>query len=297
MKAIRVASPQVGVHTVRSRADFLAARAAVDPAARVGAVLTMGALHEGHEALLRSARQSADVVIATVFVNPAQFGPGEDLSRYPRDLDADLLRCAAQGVDLVWVPDVIDVYPAPTRIGVDPGELGLVMEGAVRPGHFAGMLLVVAKFLHLLRPDSAHFGEKDYQQLTLVRSMVRDLELTVDVVAVPTVRDAEGLARSSRNVFLDPAQRVQAAALGRALRAGQSAGRGGAAAVLAAAGDVLAQATGVEVEYLELRDPDLGPAPVTGPARLLTAARVGPTRLIDNVSVHLAEYLADGATP
>lgn len=272
---------------VRSRAEFLAARAELPRTARVGAVLTMGALHDGHAALLDSARAAADIVIATVFVNPAQFGPGEDLARYPRPLEADLDRCRAHGVDLVWVPDVVDVYPVPARTGIDPGELGRVLEGAARPGHFAGVLLVVHKFLELIRPQSAHFGEKDYQQLTLVRAMARDLELPVEVVGVPTVREPDGLARSSRNVFLDAGERVRAAAIPRALRAGQAAGPRGGEDVLAAAAAVLGRADGVAVDYLELRDPVLGPAPITGPARLLTAARVGSTRLIDNVLVNL----------
>lgn len=272
---------------VRSRAEFLAARAELPRAARVGAVLTMGALHDGHAALLDSARAAADIVIATVFVNPAQFGPAEDLARYPRPLDDDLDRCRAHGVDLVWVPDVVDVYPAPPRIGIDPGDLGRILEGAARPGHFAGVLLVVHKFLELIRPHSAHFGEKDYQQLTLVRAMARDLDLPVDIVGVPTVREADGLARSSRNVFLDADARARAVAIPRALRAGQAVGPHGAAAVLGAASAVLDRADGVAVDYLELRDPALGPAPVAGPARLLTAARVGSTRLIDNVVVDL----------
>ncbi len=271
---------------VRSRADFLAARKEID-AGSVGAVLTMGALHAGHEALLDAARTENKAVVATVFVNPAQFGPHEDLSRYPRPLAADLQVLARHDVDLVWTPDVTDVYPHPTRIGLDPGPLGAELEGASRPGHFAGMLLVVEKFLHLLRPDAAYFGEKDYQQLTLVRAMARDIELPVDIVAVPTVREPDGLARSSRNVFLDPQQRADAAVLARALFAGRAAGHGGPEAVLAAARAELTTLSAVDVDYLELRDDELGPTPDVGPARLLLAARVGSTRLIDNVAVAL----------
>ena len=271
---------------VRSRADFLAARRELDAGA-VGAVLTMGALHAGHEALLDAARADDRSVVATVFVNPAQFGPHEDLTRYPRPLEADLAVLARHDVDLVWTPDVADVYPRPARIGIDPGPLGGELEGASRPGHFAGMLLVVSKFLHLLRPDAAYFGEKDYQQLTLIRAMVRDLELPVDIVAVPTVREPDGLARSSRNVFLDGRRRADAAVLSRALFAGRAAGAGGPGAVLAAARAELATCPAVDVDYLELRDDALGPAPAQGPARLLLAARVGSTRLIDNVGVIL----------
>lgn len=271
---------------VRSRADFLAARKEID-AGSVGAVLTMGALHAGHEALLDAARAANKAVVATVFVNPAQFGPHEDLSRYPRPLAADLEVMGRHDVDLVWTPEVNDVYSGPTRIGLDPGPLGAELEGASRPGHFAGMLLVVAKFLHLLRPDAAYFGEKDYQQLTLVRAMVRDVELPVDIIAVPTVREPDGLARSSRNVFLDPRQREDAAVLVRALFAGRAVGPDGPAAVLAAARAQLATCSAVDVDYLELRDDELGPTPDHGPARLLVAARVGSTRLIDNVGVEL----------
>lgn len=270
---------------VRSRADFVRARRAVT-ADRVAAVLTMGALHDGHGALLDAARTDNDAVIATVFVNPAQFGPHEDLSRYPRPLDADIARCEAAGVDLVWAPSVADVYPVPPRISIDPGPLANELEGASRPGHFAGVLLVVAKFLHLLRPATTYFGAKDWQQVTLVRAMVADLELDVDVVAVDTVREPDGLARSSRNVFLSPAQRADAVVLSRALFAGGQAAADGPGAVLAAARAALIGAD-VSVDYLELRSPDLGATPATGPARLLVAARVGATRLIDNVEVHL----------
>ena len=279
---------RVGRETVvvRSRADFLAARRRLEGGS-VGAVLTMGALHGGHEALLDAARAANDHVVATIFVNPTQFAPTEDLNRYPRPVEADLTVLRRHGVDLVWTPGVEDVYPTPTVIGIDPGPLGRELEGASRPTHFAGMLLVVAKFLHLIRPDSAYFGEKDFQQLTLVRAMVRDLELAVDIVAVPTVRADDGLARSSRNVFLDPGQRIDAAVVWRALTAGRAAGAGGANAVLAAALDELARTRGVDIDYLELRGNDLGPAPSRGPARLLVAARVGTTRLIDNVAVDL----------
>jgi pantoate--beta-alanine ligase len=277
----------------RSRAEFLAARRRLDGGS-VGAVLTMGALHAGHEALLAAARQANEYVVATVFVNPTQFGPSEDLSRYPRPLEADLGVLRRHGVDLVWTPAVEDVYPQPAGTGIDPGPLGRELEGAARPTHFAGMLLVVAKFLHLLRPDVAYFGEKDYQQLTLVSVMARDLDLPVQIVGVPTVREEDGLARSSRNVFLDPGQRAEAAVLWRALSAGSAAGVRGADAVLAAARAELSRARGVDVDYLELRGIDLGPAPTRGPARLLLAVRVGTTRLIDNVAVDLT---APSASP
>jgi pantoate--beta-alanine ligase len=256
----------------------------------VALVPTMGALHEGHRALVRAARERAGSVVVSVFVNPTQFGPGEDLDRYPRTWDADLAALTEEGADAVFHPPVAEVYP-PGALGVtvDPGPLGGVLEGALRPGHFAGVLTVVAKLFGLARPDLAVFGEKDYQQLVLVRAMVRELALPVEVVGVPTVREDDGLALSSRNRFLAPEERARAAVLHRALRAGADAGPQGADAVLAAARGVLAGAPGLVPDYLELTDPDLGPAPAAGPARLLVAARAGTTRLIDNTAVQLGE--------
>ncbi|MGY1812951.1 pantoate--beta-alanine ligase [Blastococcus sp. SYSU D00820] len=254
----------------------------------VALVPTMGALHEGHRTLVRAARERAGSVVVSVFVNPTQFGPGEDFDRYPRTWDADLAALAEEGADAVFHPPVGEVYP-PGAVGVtvDPGPLGGVLEGAVRPGHFAGVLTVVAKLFGLVRPDLALFGEKDYQQLTLIRAMARELALPVQVVGVPTVREDDGLALSSRNRYLSAEQRATAAALSRALRAGADAGPLGSAAVLAAAREVLATAPDLVPDYLELTDPDLGPAPAAGPARLLVAARAGSTRLLDNVPVTL----------
>jgi pantoate--beta-alanine ligase len=248
----------------------------------------MGALHEGHRTLVRAARERAASVVVSVFVNPTQFGPGEDFDRYPRTWEADLAALAEEGADLVFHPEVDDVYP-PGSLGVtvDPGPLGSVLEGAVRPGHFAGVLTVVAKLFGLVRPDLAVFGEKDFQQLTLIRAMARELALGVQVVGVPTVREDDGMALSSRNRYLDPAQRAAAATISAALRAGAAAGPFGADAVLAAARSALGAAPTLTADYLELTDPDLGPAPAAGPARLLVAARAGTTRLLDNVPVHL----------
>jgi len=251
-------------------------------------VPTMGALHEGHRTLVRAARGLGGSVVVSVFVNPTQFGPGEDFDRYPRTWDADLAALAEEGADVVFHPGVTDVYPEPaTGVTVQPGPAGDVLEGAVRPGHFAGVLTVVAKLFGLVRPDVAVFGEKDWQQLTLVRGMARELALGVEVVGVPTVREDDGMALSSRNRFLDGDQRTAAAALSAALRAGSAAGSDGADAVLAAAHAVLDTAPGLVLDYLALTDPDLGPAPAEGPARLLVAARAGSTRLIDNTAVHL----------
>ena len=256
----------------------------------VALVPTMGALHEGHRALVRAARERAGSVVVSVFVNPTQFGPGEDFDRYPRTWDADLAALAEEGADVVLHPPVDEVYP-PGAVGVTvhPGPLGDVLEGAVRPGHFAGVLTVVAKLFGLVRPDLAVFGEKDYQQLTLIRAMARELALGVEVVGVPTVREDDGMALSSRNRYLSPEQRATAATLSRALRAGAAAGPQGADAVLAAAVAVLAEAPDLLPDYLELTDPDLGPPPAAGPARLLVAARAGSTRLIDNTEIQLGD--------
>jgi pantoate--beta-alanine ligase len=256
----------------------------------VALVPTLGALHEGHRALVRAARERANSVVVSVFVNPTQFGPGEDFERYPRTWAADLAALAEEKADVVFHPAVDEIYP-PGAVGVtvQPGPLGGVLEGAVRPGHFAGVLTVVATLFGLVRPDLAVFGEKDYQQLTLIRAMARELALGVEVVGVPTVREDDGLALSSRNRYLSPEQRMTASALSRALRAGADAGQLGADAVLAAAGAVLAATPDLTPDYLELTGPDLGPAPAAGPARLLVAARTGGTRLIDNVAVTLGD--------
>jgi pantoate--beta-alanine ligase len=278
---------------VRTRDELLDARVrlAEERDGDVAAVLTMGALHEGHVALVRAARQAVGpdgLVVATVFVNPLQFGPGEDLQRYPRRLDADVRLAAAAGVDLLFTPAAAEVYPdgAPL-VTVDPGPWGDRLEGAARPGHFRGVLTVVAKLLNLVVPRVTAFGEKDYQQLVLVRRMCSDLELGVQVLGVPTVRDPDGLALSSRNAYLDTAQRCRAKAIPAALRAGQAQGGGGPDAVLAAAAAVLDAEPGVAVDYLVLTDPELGDPPAAGEARLLLAATVGSTRLLDNVAVTL----------
>ncbi len=259
--------------------------------ARVGFVPTMGALHRGHAALMTRAREEVGPdapLVVSVFVNPLQFAPGEDLDRYPRTLDADLEVCGTQGVDLVFAPDLDEVYPGGIpQVSIDPGPLAEVLEGRSRPTHFAGVLTVVAKLFGLVRPQVAVFGEKDYQQLALIRRMATDLCMGVDVVGAETVREADGLALSSRNRYLDPDERRQATALSRALfRAREEAHLGGEVALDGARAEMRA-APGVTLDYLELTAPDLGPAPDSGPARLLVAARVGSTRLIDNVALEL----------
>ncbi|GAA4977502.1 hypothetical protein GCM10023205_51350 [Yinghuangia aomiensis] len=266
-------------------------------------VMTMGALHAGHGALIRAARESAGErghVIVTVFVNPLQFGAGEDLDRYPRTLDADLALAREAGADVVYAPSVDEVYPGgQPEVRVTSGAMGSRLEGASRPGHFDGMLTVVAKLLHLTAPLSgrttAFYGEKDAQQLALIRRMAADLNFPVDVVGVPTVREPDGLALSSRNVYLGTADRGTALALSRALRAGAAAAPSGSAAVRAAASAVLADAAlaapPLELDYLALVDPGTF-AEVSdehnGPAVLAVAARVGTTRLIDNVPLVIA---------
>jgi pantoate--beta-alanine ligase len=248
----------------------------------------MGALHDGHRELLRRARRIQNTVLTvSIFVNPLQFGPDEDYQRYPRSLDADLAVCAAEQAELVFTPDRTAMFPPGAQVTVHPGPLGAQLEGAARPGHFAGVLTVVAKLFNIVRPDYALFGEKDYQQLVLIRQMVRDLDFETSVIGVPIVRDTDGLALSSRNAYLSPEQRRAATALSAALSAGAHAGAGGQPAVLAAARAVLDATPEVRVSYLELRDPTLGPAQQTGQARLLVAAEVGTTRLIDNVPVLL----------
>jgi pantoate--beta-alanine ligase len=251
----------------------------------------MGALHAGHAALISEARSRtgpSDAVVVSVFVNPLQFAPTEDLSRYPRTFDADLEMCAEHGVDVVFAPSVDEVYPGgEPQVTVEPGPLGTVLEGRSRPTHFRGVLTVVAKLLGLVAPDLALFGEKDYQQLVLIRRMVDDLCMGVDVVGVPTVREAGGLALSSRNAYLDDPARQHALTLSQALAAAARSAEAGPAVALAAAHAVLDDEAGVDVDYLALTAPDLGEPPERGAARMLVAARVGGTRLIDNTALTL----------
>ncbi|MFL6090606.1 MAG: pantoate--beta-alanine ligase [Aeromicrobium sp.] len=252
-------------------------------------VPTMGALHDGHVQLMKHARPLGETLVASIFVNPTQFGPGEDFSEYPRTFDADLERCSEAGVDVVFAPSVETLYPEELdgAITVDPGPLGTILEGKTRPTHFRGVLTVVAKLFGLVRPDVAVFGEKDYQQLTLIKQMNETLCLGIDVQGCPTVRDADGLAMSSRNAYLTPEQRAQAPALYAALTAGVAAAPGGADAVLAAAHGVLGSAPGIELDYLALTDANLGEPQPGDDARLLVAARVGKPRLLDNIHLTL----------
>jgi pantoate--beta-alanine ligase len=263
---------------------------------QVGFVPTMGALHEGHAGLLRVARErvGAGPVVASVFVNPLQFGAGEDLDRYPRTLDLDLKVCEQEGVDVVFAPTVEEVYPSwpdQPAVTIEPGPLATVLEGRVRPGHFRGVLTVVAKLFGLVRPDLAVFGQKDYQQLVLIRQMVADLCLPVEVVGAETQREPDGLALSSRNRYLDAEQRDQATVLHRALLRAQEAAPYGAGSALDAARAELRTATAVDLDYLVVTTPELGELPPEVPpgteARMLVAARLGSTRLIDNAALIL----------
>jgi pantoate--beta-alanine ligase len=269
-------------------AELAAARAAMT--GRVAVVMTMGALHDGHIELIRVARDRADSVLVTIFVNPLQFGPNEDLDTYPRTLDADLKTCAAHGVDVVFAPTVDVVYPpGEAVVQQSAGILGELLEGAFRPGHFDGVLTVVARLLDLTRPDIAVFGEKDAQQLVLIRRMVAEHPYPVEIVGVPIVREPDGLALSSRNRYLDPAQREAALVLSRALEAGAAAAKDGAGIARAMTRIVLAHGGSVEVDYVVVVDDESWePADkTTRQARILVAARVGSTRLIDNVPVVL----------
>lgn len=275
---------------VDTREELRNARRALD--GTVAVVMTMGALHEGHRALMRRARALADNVLVTVFVNPLQFGPNEDLDRYPRPFEADVRACDDEGVDVVFAPSPDVVYPdGESLVRVTAGRLGEVLDGVTRPGHFDGVLTVVAKLLHLTRPDVAVFGQKDAQQLVLVRRMVRDLDFRVQIVGVPTVREADGLALSSRNAYLSPVERTAALAISRALREAESVAPQRFEAVLAAAQAVLHAEPGLAVEYVALVDPDtLAPVDRSSEGALLAvAARSGSTRLIDNVTIPLGD--------
>ena len=286
---------------LRTKADLAAARPGLP--APVVLVPTMGALHHGHRALLRAARAAAGPsgsVIVSIFVNPLQFRPGEDLDRYPRTLDDDLAMCAQEGVRAVFAPSAAEMYPGgPPQVTVDPGPAGQVFEGEFRPGFFGGVLTVVLKLFHLVRPDVAVFGEKDAQQLALVRRLVADTNLGVTIEAVPTVRDPDGLATSSRNRYLSAAGREVALTLPRALRAGQAratvSSSGGAAAADAhsaaaavlAAREVLRGEPALAVDYVAVVDPRTFGPPGPGPALIVAAVTVAGTRLIDNVPVVL----------
>ncbi len=256
----------------------------------VGFVPTMGYLHDGHASLMRQAGGETDVVVASICVNPLQFGPSEDLEAYPRDLERDTALAEASGVDLLFVPDLAEMYPSPVQTTVSVAGVSEPLEGASRPTHFAGVATVVAKLFAIAGPCRAYFGAKDFQQVAVVRRMVRDLSLPVEVVACPTLRERDGLAMSSRNVYLTPAEREAAPVLYTALRAGAAAigaGERDPAAVRELMAGIIEAEPLARLDYAEVVDADsfLVPDPLAGNLRLLAAVRFGRARLIDNVGV------------
>ncbi len=256
----------------------------------IGFVPTMGFLHEGHLSLMREARKTCDVVVVSIFVNPTQFGPGEDFDRYPRDEEGDRKKCEAQEVDIIFVPSAAEMYPPGDRISIPVDAIADILEGASRPGHFSGVATVVSRLFDIVGPQKAFFGQKDFQQTVVIKRMATDLSMNVEVVVLPTVREQDGLAMSSRNSYLKADERRAAASLYRALSEGESLIRAGVRAVSKlkhAMRVVLEKEAGIEIDYLEIADPE-GLAPlqeIEQQAVLLVAARVGRTRLIDNIVV------------
>ena len=256
--------------------------------ARVAVVPTMGFLHEGHLRLVEHAREHAELVVMTVFVNPLQFGPTEDFARYPRDMEGDAAKARGAGVDLLFTPTVEAMYPPGAATSVVPARLDRRWEGEVRPGHFGGVCTVVAKLFNIVQADVAVFGQKDIQQVTIIRAMVRDLNFPVELVIAPTVRESDGLAMSSRNSYLSPPDRVRALALSRALRAAAGAFASGVrepAAIEDAGRRVLQRDAAVAPDYFAVVDPaTLEPAArAAADSLVIVAARIGSTRLIDNI--------------
>jgi pantoate--beta-alanine ligase len=278
----------------KSITEYAALRSTLDEhaARRVVYVPTMGALHDGHRSLIKLGRSLGDLVVVSIFVNPLQFGPGEDYARYPRRLEDDLQVCEADGVDIVFVPSVSDLYPAGRQVTVDAGALGSVFEGASRPGHFNGMLTVVLKLFNLMRPHVAVLGEKDAQQLACIRRMVTDLNLAIEIVGAPIVREPDGLALSSRNIFLTVSERAVARSLSAALE--KAATQSSVPAARAAAHEVLDRAEAepsFELDYATIVNPSTFaevPDDHVGLATFVVAARVGGTRLIDNTTINFA---------
>ncbi len=257
----------------------------------VGLVPTMGAFHEGHLSLIQAARRRCSSVAVTIFVNPTQFGPGEDFENYPRTMEADLAACESAGVDLVFTPSLRTMYPSGVKTTVHVSGLTEGLCGSHRPGHFDGVTTVVAKLFNVLPADTAFFGEKDYQQLLVLRQMVRDLDIPVKIVACPIVRESDGLACSSRNRYLSDAQRTRATALYRALFAARDrveAGHQEATELISRIRSEISAAGPMEIDYIAIVDPEtLGPITVVDrPARIALAVRIGPCRLIDNIAVN-----------
>jgi pantoate--beta-alanine ligase len=271
------------IHDMRS-----ASHAARQSGKRIGFVPTMGALHEGHLSLVRAARTSSDVVVASIFVNPTQFGPNEDLAKYPRSFERDCEMLEREGVDFVFAPSVEEMYPAGAVTWVTVEELSSKLDGRSRPGHFRGVTTVVAKLFHIVEPDKAFFGQKDAAQVAIIRRMVRDLNLPVEIVVCPIVREPDGLAMSSRNAYLDPGQRKQALVLHRSLMRVQqmaAAGDRNVSKLIAAGRETFAEENSVRLDYFEIVDPDtLDPMKdLSRESLAAVAAYVGTTRLIDNM--------------
>ena len=275
------------VHTIAETREAIAE--ARRKGSAIGLIPTMGALHAGHVSLVEASRAREGCVAVSIFVNPTQFGPREDLAKYPRTLEADLARCEAAGVDLVFAPSAEEMYPHGFATSIHVAEVTERLEGEFRPGHFDGVATVVCKLLGIVQPDRAYFGQKDYQQLAVVRRMAADLDLPVEIVGCPTVRESDGLALSSRNRYLSAEERAEAPALYRALQVGAEVLRGGGSgeAAAARAKETLASTPRFRVQYLETVAPDtLAPHPQAGlPAVLVAAAQLGPTRLLDNLVV------------
>jgi len=267
-----------------------ASRAARRAGKRTGFVPTMGALHEGHLSLVRVARAATDVVVASIFVNPTQFGPNEDLAKYPRSFERDCQMLEREGVECVFAPSVEEMYPAGAVTWVTVEGMSEKLDGRSRPGHFRGVTTVVSKLFHIVEPDRAFFGQKDAAQVAIIRRMVRDLNLPVEIVVCPILREADGLAMSSRNAYLDPEQRRQALVLHRSLMRVQhmaEAGEQDASRLIAAGRETFAHEPGVRLDYLEIVDPaTLDPmADISAGVLVAVAAYVGTTRLIDNVLI------------
>lgn len=261
---------------------------------RIGLVPTMGALHEGHRSLIRAARSGCDVVVVSIFVNPTQFAPGEDFDRYPRSLDADLAACRAEGADVVFCPSAADMYPPGSVTTVAVSELAEGLCGAHRPGHFTGVATVVTKLFNIVQPDVAYFGQKDAQQVAVIRRMVRDLFLPLEIVVCPTVREADGLALSSRNAYLSPDERRRAVSLSAALRWAEAQVANGQRAAKPLVTEMYRQiqaAGPCSIDYIEVVDAeDLRPREqIFGRCLIAVAVRIGSTRLIDNVVVEVDE--------
>jgi pantoate--beta-alanine ligase len=257
---------------------------------RIGFVPTMGFLHEGHLSLMQRARQENEIVAASIFVNPTQFGPKEDLERYPRDAEGDRKKCEAAGVDILFMPSAAEMYPDKPSVFVTVEGISDILEGAIRPGHFRGVATVVAKLFHIVKPRKAYFGQKDFQQCAVIKRMVSGLNLDIEIIVLPTVREGDGLAMSSRNAYLDPEQRQKAACIFRALTAGEELIKNGVREpekIRQNMCSVMLAEQGVQVDYVEVADPDtLMPlGTMQGRAVLLVAVRLGATRLIDNVLV------------